>query len=196
MALSRMSWILVSRSHTSYISKTSLLESCKEITVSTIVVPVCEISCLLQCQSENLKDTTQDILWYYKNRFIEPVLIWWNITIVVKVVFQEILVLTKLQHIASKWFMTNLYHLDNGILLPISYTHYMWQQVTHSSVIFILIQPVRELTHAEIHVLITYFSRPLYKIYLIFLLSRWFTSAIISMYRQCLDVCLTMTRSV
>ena len=36
-----------------------------------------------------------------KNRFMGPVLIWLNITIVVNVVFYEILVLIRLRHIVS-----------------------------------------------------------------------------------------------
>ena len=70
------------------------------------------------------------------------VLIWPNIMLLVNVVFQDILPLTRVRPIVSskkgscaekmqslvmykcKSFVTYLYCLGNGILIPISYTHY------------------------------------------------------------------------
>ena len=110
-----------------------------------------------------------------------------------------------------------MYCLKNGILIPISYKHHTLQQITHSSVIDILCQSIRELFTSECHnlgrntysnymqkhtfqdcyikdILLsfflteTYLSRPLYKIYITFFLSELFSCPIIRVSRQCLDV--------
>ena len=47
--------------------------------------------------------------------------------------------------------VTYLYSLENGILMPTSCMHHMWQQITYSWVIDILCQPTSELFTSDCH---------------------------------------------
>ena len=78
------------------------------------------------------------------------------------------------------------------------HTPHMWQQITHSSGIDILCQPIRELFTSDCHHLgrnkssnyiQKHTSRPSFKVYIVFLLSRQFSCAIIRVSRKCLHVC-------
>ena len=99
------------------------------------------------------------------NRHMGPVLIWPNITIVVNVVFLEISALTKLWHIVNSkgiivlkrvvtdsciWFVTCLYFLENGILLPIPHTQHMWQQITHSQLLTFCVNQSQNCLHLSV----------------------------------------------
>ena len=105
----------------------------------------------------------------------------------------------KMQYILTYiWLVTYLYYLENGTLMPISYKNHISHQITHSSVIDILCQPIRELFTSECQNLCRntfllhtekYLWRSSYKIYINFFLSRSFSSPIIMVSKQCLDVC-------
>ena len=78
-----------------------------------------------------------------------PVLIWPNITIVVNVL-QEILPgnhadrSVVISNIQKQMICVIPVLFGNGIVMPISYTHHALQQLSHSSFIDTLRQPIRE----------------------------------------------------
>ena len=100
----------------------------------------------------------------YRNGSMGPVQIWWNITIVVNAVFEEILALTTVRHVVSSkrvivqtknadannlWHICIVWKIEFSCQLHRQVTHY--KSVTNSLVIYILCQPVRELSTLECH---------------------------------------------
>ena len=124
--------------------------------------------------------------------------IWPNITIAVNIIFQYILAVTKLCYIVSSKrviVQTKMQSLLTHRYKPISYTHYTWQQITHSTAIDILCKPENCLICMSLpmqkYIFLlpteTYLSRLLYKMY--YFLSRPFSRTIIMVSRQYIDVC-------